>query len=102
MKGPKGPHKATPWVLAVASATRRVSPCSLGAFFPSTHGGTLPGGHPYSCCARRNGRAFSSLTARGGFLPLRVMGGPESVLGRPAKLDRLLPPTTPVRRPDTP
>src|SRR3989442_1196423 len=75
MKGPKGPHKATPWVLAVASATRRVSPCSLGAFFPSTHGGTLPGGHPYSCCARRNGRAFSSLTARGGGLPIGVRAG---------------------------
>jgi hypothetical protein len=50
---------------------------SHGALLPSTHGDALQGGSSGSCGARRNGRAFASLTARGGGLPIGVILGLE-------------------------
>ncbi len=47
-------------------------PFSYGDLLPNERGGSLQGGHPLPFGARRNGRAFSSLTARGGGLPIEV------------------------------
>ena len=55
-------------ILAVPADVRLALPCSPGDLLASERGGSSKGGLLHFC-ARRNGRAPGSLTARGGGLP---------------------------------
>jgi hypothetical protein len=57
-------------VLEVPKNVRLALPVSHGHLLPSERGSSLKGGSLLHSCARRNGRAPVSLTARGGGLPV--------------------------------
>src|SRR6266568_4327232 len=60
-------------ILAVPANVRLALPVSHENLLPSERGGSLKGGSLLYSCARRNGRAPASLTARGGGLPVGVI-----------------------------
>src|SRR5262245_49250924 len=70
-------------ILAVPADVRLALPVSHESLLPSERGGSLKGGSLLYSCARRNGRASGSLTARGGGLPIgvRVCGPPRTPSG---------------------
>src|SRR5215510_4204423 len=59
-------------IRAVPADVRLALPVSHENLLPSERGGSLKGGSLLYSCARRNGRASASLTARGGGLPVGV------------------------------
>ena len=72
MKGPEVPDNAKQDESSCIIGHANGSPYSHGDLLPSERGGSWEGGHPFPFGARRNGRAFASLTARGGGLPIGV------------------------------
>src|SRR5262245_22072151 len=62
-------------ILAVPADVRLALPVSHESLLPSERGGSLKGGSLLYSCARRNGRASESLTARGGGISI---GGRKS------------------------
>src|SRR5262249_15028268 len=75
-------------ILAVPADVRLALPVSHEILLPSERGGSLKGGSLLYSCARRNGRASGSLTARGGGLPVGV-----TIAGHPGRRAREHTPT---------